>query len=63
MNIIEKLKEWWEGIKPVVLAGVLAKLDTLKAPLADRLKDIEGTPEQQADTIIEWIKNYLKKQL
>ncbi len=63
MSIIEKLKGWWDSIKPVILAGVLAKLDTLKQPLADRLCSIEGTPEQQADKIIEWIKEYLKRQL
>ena len=54
---------WWDSIKPVVLAGVFVKLDNLKIPLADKIKEIEGTPQEQADKIIDWIKEYLKRQL
>lgn len=61
--MFKKLKMWWDSIKPVVLSGVFVKLDNLKIPLADKIKEIEGTPQEQADKIIEWIKEYLKRQL
>lgn len=61
--MFKKLKMWWDSIKPVVLAGVFVKLDNLKIPLADKIKEIEGTPQEQADKIIDWIKEYLKRQL
>ena len=61
--MFKKLKMWWDSIKPVILAGVFVKLDNLKIPLAQRIIESVGTPQEQADKIIEWIKEYLKRQL
>jgi hypothetical protein len=57
------LKKWWEANKKILVAKLLVLLDAAKAPLAEKLKEIEGTPEQQADKIIEWVKEYIKRQI
>jgi len=57
------LKKWWEANKKVLVARVVILLDAAKAPLAKKLSEIEGTPEAQADQIIEWIKEYIKRQI
>lgn len=57
------LKKWWEANKKVLVAKLLVVLDGAKAPLAKKLAEIEGTPEAQADQIIEWVKAYIVRQI
>lgn len=57
------IKTWWENKKGVIVDFILPVLDKAKTPLAVKLAELEGTPEQQADKIIEWIKEYIKRQL
>ena len=57
------LKEWWENRKDVVLKWVIPKIYALEPYLADKLVEIEGTPQKQAEKIVDWVVDYLKRQL
>ncbi len=58
-----KIQVLWGNFKPIILAFVIPSLDNQKTALADFLRKKEGTPEEQAEWIIEQIKGYLLRQL